>query len=201
MSYSYRGFRIASSRFGMEYPRPYALGCDRLSGPPAREPADRREGEGSAGETPLVREPMAGETSRHSDRRSWPRIVMQAARWPDELRNTDRQYHRGLWHYINWPFKPEGQPASVQIKDPESVNILTALVENESIVKNDSGPQRKAVALAWLFHLVGDIHQPLHTAQLFTVNLSISKVTDRNRELSGPAWAALSAPAAQAQAP
>jgi hypothetical protein len=24
--------------------------------------------------------------------------------------------------------------------------------------------------LAWLFHLVGDIHQPLHTAQLFTVD-------------------------------
>jgi hypothetical protein len=30
--------------------------------------------------------------------------------------------------------------------------------------------ERKAVALAWLFHLVGDIHQPLHTAQLFTVD-------------------------------
>jgi hypothetical protein len=30
-------------------------------------------------------------------------------------------------------------------------------------------PERKAIALAWLFHLVGDIHQPLHTAQLFTV--------------------------------
>jgi hypothetical protein len=26
----------------------------------------------------------------------------------------------------------------------------------------------KAIALAWLFHLVGDIHQPLHTAQIFT---------------------------------
>jgi S1/P1 Nuclease len=55
----------------------------------------------------------------------------------------------------------------VQIKEPEPVNILTALAENESIVKNDSDPQRKAVALAWLFHLVGDIHQPLHAAQLF----------------------------------
>jgi S1/P1 Nuclease len=96
-------------------------------------------------------------------------LFMQAARWPDELRSTDRQHHRGPWHYINWPFKPEGQPASGQIKDPEPVNILTALAENESTAKNDSEPQRKAVALAWLFHLVADIHQPLHTAQLFTV--------------------------------
>jgi hypothetical protein len=48
------------------------------------------------------------------------------------------------------------------------VNILTALAENERTVRNDTNPERKAIALAWLFHLVGDIHQPLHAAQLFT---------------------------------
>jgi hypothetical protein len=37
-------------------------------------------------------------------------------------------------------------------------------------VKNENNPERRAIALAWLFHLVGDIHQPLHTAQLFTVD-------------------------------
>ena len=26
----------------------------------------------------------------------------------------------------------------------------------------------RAIALAWLFHLIGDIHQPLHTIQLFS---------------------------------
>jgi hypothetical protein len=50
------------------------------------------------------------------------------------------------------------------------MNILTELAENESMVKNDNDPQRKAIALAWLFHLVGDIHQPLHTAQLFNAD-------------------------------
>jgi S1/P1 Nuclease len=95
---------------------------------------------------------------------------MQAARWADDIRMRDKQYHRGPWHYINFPFKPEGQPASVQAKEPEPVNILTALAENESVVKNENDPGRKAIALAWLFHLVGDIHQPLHTAQLFTVD-------------------------------
>jgi S1/P1 Nuclease len=57
----------------------------------------------------------------------------------------------------------------VQIREPEPVNILTALAENETVVKSENDPERKAIALAWLFHLVGDIHQPLHTAQLFTV--------------------------------
>jgi hypothetical protein len=38
----------------------------RLSGSPARESPNYREGKSSVGETPLVREPMAGETSKPS---------------------------------------------------------------------------------------------------------------------------------------
>ena len=48
--------------------------------------------------------------------------------------------------------------------------ISTAMAENERIVRNGSDPERKAIALAWLFHLVGDIHQPLHAVQLFTLD-------------------------------
>jgi S1/P1 Nuclease len=95
-------------------------------------------------------------------------LFMQAARWADDIRTQDKAQNRPRWHYINLPFKPEGQPDSVQIREPEPVNILTALAENESVVKKESDGERKAIALAWLFHLVGDIHQPLHTAQLFT---------------------------------
>jgi hypothetical protein len=96
-------------------------------------------------------------------------LFMQAARWADDIRRTDKQYHRGPWHYINWPFKSEGHPATIQTREPEPVNILTAMTENESMVKNQNDAERKAIALAWLFHLVGDMHQPLHTAQIFTV--------------------------------
>jgi hypothetical protein len=44
------------------------------------------------------------------------------------------------------------------------------MAENERVIKNENDPERKAIALAWLFHLVGDIHQPLHAVQLFTVD-------------------------------
>jgi len=62
-------------------------------------------------------------------------LFMQAARWADDIRNNDKQQHRALWHYINWPFKPEGQPASVQTREPESVNILTAMAENQRTMR------------------------------------------------------------------
>jgi S1/P1 Nuclease len=90
-------------------------------------------------------------------------LFMQAARWPDELRNTDRQHHRGPWHYINWPFKPQGQPATVQVKDADPLNILTAMDENANVIKNENDPERrKAIALAWLFHPRGHTPAPTH---------------------------------------
>jgi hypothetical protein len=54
-------------------------------------------------------------------------LFMEAARWADDIRANDRQHRRAQWHHINWPFTPEGQPASVQIKDPEPVNILNGV--------------------------------------------------------------------------
>jgi hypothetical protein len=120
-------------------------------------------------------------------------LFMQAARWADDIRTQERAQNRPSWHYINLPFKPEGQPPNVQIREPDPVNILTAPAENESMVKNESDPERKAIAIAWLFHLVGDVHQPLHTGQLFTVdypkgdrggNEICVRVTDRGQPIS-----------------
>jgi S1/P1 Nuclease len=51
-----------------------------------------------------------------------------------------------------------------------SQSVVVASRMNESVVEHQNDPERMAIALAWLFHLVGDIHQPLHTAQLFTVD-------------------------------
>src|SRR5262249_6804831 len=65
-------------------------------------------------------------------------LFMQASRWADDIRSNDKQQHRAPWHYINWPFKPDGQPPSVQTREPEPVNILTALVENQSVVKQEN---------------------------------------------------------------
>jgi hypothetical protein len=60
-------------------------------------------------------------------------LFMQAARWGDDIRSNDKQQHRALWHYINWPFKPDGQPPTVQTREPDAVNILTAMAENQRI--------------------------------------------------------------------
>src|SRR5262249_42903790 len=39
-------------------------------------------------------------------------LFMQAARWADDIRTRDKAQNRPSWHYINLPFKPEGQPGA-----------------------------------------------------------------------------------------
>ena len=93
-------------------------------------------------------------------------LFMLAARWPDDIR-PNRAFHHEAWHYITLPYKPEGQPASVQTVEPPPENIVSAYQTNLDIVRG-TAPGDRAVALCWVFHLVGDVHQPLHTVQLFT---------------------------------
>lgn len=93
-------------------------------------------------------------------------LFMLAARWADDVR--DKPADHPLWHYINLPFKPAGQPASVHTKPRSEENILRAYREQNAKLSQEIPPADKAVALAWVFHLIGDAHQPLHTTTLFT---------------------------------
>ena len=70
----------------------------------------------------------------------------------------------------NYPYKPPGQPETVVAKQPAEPNIVTAFAENLAIVKGDAPAADKAVALCWVFHLVGDVHQPLHAVALYTTD-------------------------------
>lgn len=95
-------------------------------------------------------------------------LFMQAARWPDDARGSE-EFHHSHWHFINIPYKPEGQPDSVRSVAADSDNILRAYELNLGKVKDaKEEAEEKAVAICWVFHLIGDGHQPLHVSQLFT---------------------------------
>ncbi|OWY64438.1 hypothetical protein B7486_47295 [cyanobacterium TDX16] len=93
-------------------------------------------------------------------------LFMQAARWSDDIR-TRPQLSHPKWHYIDFPYKPASQPASVSVEEPDPENLLTAFQENLERVRISNNDSEKAIALSWLFHLTGDVHQPLHTTSLF----------------------------------
>jgi hypothetical protein len=107
-------------------------------------------------------------------------LFMVAARWPDDVRD-DPHYHPSshkLWHVVGLPFKPPGQPAHVKTRKPPRNNIFGAFDRNRQRVRSRAADKDRAVALCWVFHLVGDVHQPLHTVSLYTTNFP-----------TGDAWA------------
>lgn len=119
-----------------------------------------------------------------AEQESW--LFAQAATWPDLVRDLDeplkQKFHRPRWHYINHPvfLTPSDREAlaervEVQLEyrwDPdqqaETLNIVQALHKNASQLRDPyCSPREKAVAWCWMLHLVGDVHQPLHTTKLF----------------------------------
>jgi hypothetical protein len=102
-------------------------------------------------------------------------IFGTAATWPDLVRNQDNPmhtvYNHPNWHYVDIPFVVDGQevPAEKPAEKPGPRNILEALPKNIADLKSDSvSPSDKAIALCWVLHLVGDIHQPLHAASMYS---------------------------------
>jgi hypothetical protein len=98
------------------------------------------------------------------------RLFMEMAQWPDEVRKAGQfhEYNRPTWHYINIPFVPRASVLKAQTTDRALENIFTAFSENVRIATDRTQTlQDRSVALCWMFHLIGDVHQPLHTTALF----------------------------------
>ena len=92
-------------------------------------------------------------------------LFMLAARWPDDVRKKYPQYDRPAWHSVKIPYRPGKE----KVKIPDGESIISAFPQNRSIAKSTAeGEKARAVAVCWMFHLIGDVHQPLHTIKLVT---------------------------------
>jgi hypothetical protein len=89
------------------------------------------------------------------------RLLMQMARWADDIRGG--AYDHPTWHYSGRALADAKQPPS-RARHPDVAGAaLEALVLNAVVAADTSATlAERAVGLCWLFHLVGDIHQPLH---------------------------------------
>ena len=112
--------------------------------------------------------PWRGELGKLPQTQRDEMLFMFAAGWADNIRRGDPAASRPAWHHIRLAFKPEGEPLNIETKPSERENILTAILTNERIAARATDPQQRAIGLAWLVHLVGDIHQPLRTIALYT---------------------------------
>jgi len=118
---------------------------------------------------------FAGYGSRTLDSRR-REYFMLLATWADIIRDKGfdvrfKKYANSNWHYADtfWQWK-DGKAVMVDGVE-DNGQAMKKLVEFNQLIRSNASDAEKAVAIVWLEHLIGDIHQPLHTS---------GKVTDSN---------------------
>lgn len=86
--------------------------------------------------------------------------------YPDEIRGYQQYAYTAPWHYVNLPHDLTYEQFSMQLSSLEKPNIYRALLNCASDLKNPiKTKEEKVFALKFLVHLVGDLHQPMHTGR------------------------------------
>jgi hypothetical protein len=100
------------------------------------------------------------------------RMFIECARWPDDSKFTPRDM--GSWHMARWASTTDGAPANVNEAaearhGKPAGQALEALELHAAMLANpETSASERALALCWVLHIAGDIHQPLHASDLFS---------------------------------
>ena len=102
-------------------------------------------------------------------------LFMIAASWSDIIRNRDfivrhEKYNHPDWHYadIFWR-QMNGKAEILENFADDGGKAVTKLYDFEKTLENPLATDAdKAIALAWLLHIGGDLHNPLHNASRVT---------------------------------
>lgn len=91
--------------------------------------------------------------------------MAMASNWADFVKSDTSYKYLSNWHYVNLQ---EGLTSESLFKllDQPEVNIYTKINEMIKVLKDKKSlPAQQKFALRVLIHLVGDLHQPMHTAR------------------------------------
>jgi hypothetical protein len=96
-------------------------------------------------------------------------LFVFAATWPDVVRDTANplrmeKYHHPYRHYVDtfWRQDTDFGPVLPVDRRPEGDLLRDAPMLQQWLATGS--PEQRALGLAWILHLVGDIHQPLHAS-------------------------------------
>jgi S1/P1 Nuclease len=86
-------------------------------------------------------------------------LFADASTWPDDIRSPR---DNGPWHYIDIP-RGESRRKSLDQYCGEKGCVTRAITEQLAVLKDPAaGGVKRAEALRYIIHFVGDLHQPLH---------------------------------------
>lgn len=92
-----------------------------------------------------------------------PLALADISTWADEIRDNEAYRWTAPLHYVNFPLGTCTWQAERDC--PDGRCVIAAIERFARVLSDRDAPDaQRGKALKWLVHLVGDIHQPLHTA-------------------------------------
>jgi len=86
--------------------------------------------------------------------------------YPDEIRSYQKFAYTAPWHYVNLPQGLSKEQFRAELTGMEKANIYRAILNCTSDLRDATKTrEEKVFALKFLVHLVGDLHQPMHTGR------------------------------------
>jgi hypothetical protein len=87
------------------------------------------------------------------------RDFIDAASYADEvIRERDHRHVFSPWHFVDWP--ADAATYSDSFCDPDC--IVNELPKQIEAMRTSTNTEAKALAMSWVIHLMGDLHQPIH---------------------------------------
>jgi hypothetical protein len=100
------------------------------------------------------------------------RMFIECGRWADDVKfmlNDRPTWHTARWAIVAKDAPPEAKAAAAARHGKPAGQAIEALTMNFAMLANpESSHKERALALCWVFHIVGDIHQPMHVSDLFS---------------------------------
>jgi hypothetical protein len=92
--------------------------------------------------------------------------LAMSANWADFIKSDTSYRYLNSWHYVNLPDGLDKSGLSSFLDGFTEANIYSKTNEMIALLKDPKTPaDKKVFAMRLLVHLMGDMHQPMHTAR------------------------------------
>src|ERR1043166_2726980 len=104
--------------------------------------------------------------SRSEDARK-REFFMIIATWADMIKDHGipvryEKYNHSNWHYHDTLWYEKDGKIVFPPDTGEGGQLMVKLADFDKVIRGNGSDADKAIAIAWLEHLIGDLHQPLH---------------------------------------
>lgn len=96
-------------------------------------------------------------------------FFVMIASWADFIKDKGfpvryKTYSNSNWHYSDtfWHFEKDKVVMDMEVE--KNGLAMDKLDEFNKLISSSASDKEKAIAIAWMIHIIGDIHQPLHVS-------------------------------------